>query len=170
MEQAEIFYDKMRELGIYPDLNTYEALIRGYAEAKQPRKAQQYLQIMEEKGFSPEGYIKQAVADARRASGVSSETKRIYRRADQKTASYKKNEVLNGTLDDIDTKHSHYQLLIPGETSSSTTNTRNQQVVRSRSSFWTKTRGRSMFVTEVSVVRMQMWMKCRQQIGSPAIA
>ncbi|KAK8707052.1 hypothetical protein V6N13_058119 [Hibiscus sabdariffa] len=54
MEHAARVYEKMSKTGVSPNLTTYKTLIWGYVEAKQPWKAEELLQVMEEKGISAE--------------------------------------------------------------------------------------------------------------------
>ncbi|KAE9613959.1 putative tetratricopeptide-like helical domain-containing protein [Lupinus albus] len=82
MDRAIKLYEKM---GISSNLKTYETLIWGYGEAKQPWKAEELLVAMEEKGVSPEMTTMQLVADAWRSVGLFTEANRIINDAQEES-------------------------------------------------------------------------------------
>lgn len=77
MDRAIQVHEKMCEIGVPSNLKTYETLIWGYGEVKQPWKAEDLLKIMEERGVTPEMTTKNLVADAWRAIGLFKEAKRV---------------------------------------------------------------------------------------------
>ncbi|KAK4338010.1 hypothetical protein RND71_042497 [Anisodus tanguticus] len=70
MECAMRIFEKMCECGISPNLKAFETLIWGYAENKNPRKAEEVIQIMEAFNIQPEKSTYLLVAEARRGIGV----------------------------------------------------------------------------------------------------
>lgn len=77
MDRATRVFNHMCEYGICPNLKTFETLIWGYREAKQPWKAEEILQIMQEFDVRPEKSTFLSVAEAWQSSGLSKEAKRI---------------------------------------------------------------------------------------------
>lgn len=72
MKKAMQVYNKMCGIvGLSPNLTTYETLIWGYGEAKQPWKAEELLKVMEEKNVVPTRKTMQLVADGWKSIGVS---------------------------------------------------------------------------------------------------
>ncbi|CAN8252510.1 unnamed protein product [Cochlearia groenlandica] len=71
MKKAIQVYNKMRgTVGLSPNLTTYETLIWGYGEAKQPWKGEELLKAMEEKKVVPTKKTMQLIADGWKAIGV----------------------------------------------------------------------------------------------------
>merc|ERR1712183_1096651 len=70
-------FNEMCEYKVSPNLKTFETLIWGYGEAKQPWKAEEMLQIMKEFGIQPEKSTILLVAEAWRATGLTKEANRI---------------------------------------------------------------------------------------------
>lgn len=96
MQRAVKVYEKMCETGISPNLITFETLMWGYGEAKQPWKAEEFLQIMEEKCVRPGENTIRLVADAWRAMGLASEANRVIHGVEQSeriTSNPTKNEI-----------------------------------------------------------------------------
>lgn len=77
MENAIKIFDKMCIYKVSPNLKTFETLIWGYGEAKQPWKAEEMLQIMEEFDVQAEKSTILLVAEAWRASGLTKEANRM---------------------------------------------------------------------------------------------
>ncbi|XP_019084752.1 PREDICTED: pentatricopeptide repeat-containing protein At5g21222 [Camelina sativa] len=72
MKKAMQVYNKMcRIVGLSPNLTTYETLIWGFGEARQPWKAEELLKDMEEKNVVPTRKTMQLIADGWKAIGVS---------------------------------------------------------------------------------------------------
>ncbi|CAH8271804.1 unnamed protein product [Arabidopsis lyrata] len=72
MKKAMQVYNKMRgSVGLSPNLTTYETLIWGFGEAKQPWKAEELLKEMEEKNVVPTRKTMQLIADGWKSIGVS---------------------------------------------------------------------------------------------------
>ncbi|XP_023637576.1 pentatricopeptide repeat-containing protein At5g21222 isoform X3 [Capsella rubella] len=72
MKKAMQVYNKMcRIVGLSPNLTTYETLIWGFGEARQPWKAEELLKDMEEKKVVPTRKTMQLIADGWKAIGVS---------------------------------------------------------------------------------------------------
>ncbi|KAG7551434.1 Pentatricopeptide repeat [Arabidopsis thaliana x Arabidopsis arenosa] len=72
MKKAMQVYNKMRgTVGLSPNLTTYETLIWGFGEAKQPWKAEELLKDMEEKNVVPTRKTMQLIADGWKSIGVS---------------------------------------------------------------------------------------------------
>ncbi|KAJ6745564.1 hypothetical protein OIU74_028279 [Salix koriyanagi] len=72
-EYAIRVFDKICEHGITPNLKTFETLIWGFAEAKQPWKAEEILQIMTEFEVQREKSTMLLVTEAWRATGMTKE-------------------------------------------------------------------------------------------------
>lgn len=72
-EYAIRVFDKICEHGITPNLKTFETLIWGFAEAKQPWKAEETLQIMTEFEVQREKSTMLLVTEAWRATGMTKE-------------------------------------------------------------------------------------------------
>lgn len=72
MKKAMQVYNKMCGIvGLSPNLTTYETLIWGFGEAKQPWKAEELLIAMEQKNVVPTRKTMQLIADGWKAIGVS---------------------------------------------------------------------------------------------------
>lgn len=64
MDYAMRIFEKMCELGISPNLKVFETLIWGYAENRNPRKAEEIIQIMKAFNVQPEKSTRLLVAEA----------------------------------------------------------------------------------------------------------
>ncbi|CAF2338342.1 unnamed protein product [Brassica rapa] len=72
MKKAMQVYNKMcGTVGLSPNLTTYETLMWGFGEAKQPWKAEELLKDMEKKNVVPTRKTMQLIADGWKAIGVS---------------------------------------------------------------------------------------------------
>lgn len=101
MDRALRVYEKMCQMDIPPNLKTFETLIWGYGEAKQPWKAEELLQIMEEKGVVPKKTTVQLVAEAWHAIGLVSESMRVLNYSEKECGvvqNYKKGEIPEESL------------------------------------------------------------------------
>ncbi|GJT72791.1 pentatricopeptide repeat-containing protein [Tanacetum coccineum] len=91
MDYATRVFDQTGKMGISPNLKTFKTLIWGYGEAKQPWKAEELLQVMEEKGIVSTKDTVEFVAEAWCGIGVTNEAKRIMDHVDEHDdASYTK--------------------------------------------------------------------------------
>lgn len=182
MERAMRVYNKMCEMDISPNLKTFETLMWGYGEAKQPWKAEELMQIMEEKGVSPERSSIQLVADAWRAIGLLTESKRILNEAEEEVEvaqNNRRNEIPSESLETI-SKRQHLRasysniLQVPGvfvtdHDGSSATSIRSKMVSKGFEFSSENMRNASttfMFLSHRSAFRVQPLIKCRKQFQS----
>ncbi|KAK6782641.1 hypothetical protein RDI58_020437 [Solanum bulbocastanum] len=70
MDYAMRIFEKMCDSGISPNLKAFETLIWGYAENKNPRKAEEVIQIMEAFNVQPEKSTHLLVAEAWHGVGL----------------------------------------------------------------------------------------------------
>lgn len=181
MERAMRVYNKMCEMDISPNLKTFETLIWGYGEAKQPWKAEELIQTMEEKGVSPEKSSIQLVADAWRAIGLLTESKRILNEAEQEWEAAQNNRRNEIPLESLETisKRQHLRasysniLQVPGVVAdhdgSSTASIRSQMVLKGFEFSSENMRSATttfMFLSHRSAFRVQPLIKCRKQFKS----
>ncbi|MBA0693793.1 hypothetical protein Goari_004142 [Gossypium aridum] len=167
MNHAARVYGKMCEIGVTPNLTTYETLIWGYGEAKQPWKAEELLQIMEEKGISAERSTIQLVADAWRAIGLLNEARRIIKNVDRGIASNTKDDIPAEGMEKTYKKQSlsaSYSnvLQMPGvamneQNGSSSSKARSQMVLKKYDSS-------SLFPAQASVFGVQPGIICQKQL------
>ncbi|GJV03229.1 pentatricopeptide repeat-containing protein [Tanacetum coccineum] len=91
MDYATRVFDQTGKMGISPNLKTFKTLIWGYGEAKQPWKAEELLQVMEEKGIVSTKDTVEFVAEAWCGICVTNEAKWIMDHVDEHDdASYTK--------------------------------------------------------------------------------
>ncbi|GLT25426.1 hypothetical protein SLA2020_005550 [Shorea laevis] len=89
VDDAIRIFDKMCECGITPNLETFETLIWGYSKAKQPRKAEETLQIMKQFRIQPKESTNLLVAEAWHTAGFINEANRILGTSSCKTETAK---------------------------------------------------------------------------------
>lgn len=181
MDRASNVYDKMCEMDISPNLKTFETLIWGYGEARQPWKAEELIQTMEEKGVCPEKSTILLVADAWRAIGLLSESKRILNETEEEwevVENNKRDEIPLVRLETI-SKKQHLRasqsniLQVPGvvvtdhNDGTSAANIIKSQMVSKGFDFSSEsmrsTTTTSMLLYHTSTFRVQPLIKCRRQ-------
>ncbi|CAA7025930.1 unnamed protein product [Microthlaspi erraticum] len=74
MDDAMRVFNKMCEFGVLPNIKTFETLMWGYLEMKQPWKAEEVLQMMRGSGVKPENSTFLLLAEAWRVAGLSDES------------------------------------------------------------------------------------------------
>uniref|UniRef100_A0A1J3HSB5 Pentatricopeptide repeat-containing protein n=1 Tax=Noccaea caerulescens TaxID=107243 RepID=A0A1J3HSB5_NOCCA len=74
MDDAMRVFNKMCEFGVLPNIKTFETLMWGYLEVKQPWKAEEVLQMMRGSGVKPENSTFLLLAEAWRVAGLSDES------------------------------------------------------------------------------------------------
>ncbi|EXC22700.1 hypothetical protein L484_001803 [Morus notabilis] len=74
---------------VSPNLKTFETLIWGFGEAKQPWRAEEMLQVMERFKIKPKNSTFSLVADAWRAIGLTKEANRMLAVVNKKRKSHK---------------------------------------------------------------------------------
>src|SRR5690606_14967593 len=74
MEDAMRVFNKLCEFGVSPNIKTFETLMWGYLEVKQPWKAEEALQMMKGFGVKPENSTFVLLAEAWRVAGLGDES------------------------------------------------------------------------------------------------
>nr|AAO64862.1 At5g25630 [Arabidopsis thaliana]BAC41864.1 unknown protein [Arabidopsis thaliana] len=74
MDDAMRVFNKMCKFGVSPNIKTFETLMWGYLEVKQPWKAEEVLQMMRGCGVKPENSTFLLLAEAWRVAGLTDES------------------------------------------------------------------------------------------------
>ncbi|CAN8252298.1 unnamed protein product [Cochlearia groenlandica] len=94
MEGAMRVFNKMCESNVSPNIKTFETLMWGYLEVKQPWKAEEVLQMMRGYGVKPEDSTFRLLAEAWRVAGLTDESNKAINALKCKDVEIEKLEML----------------------------------------------------------------------------